>query len=159
MLVLTMLAVVWAVVLVPPFLRNRRDARPDNSVVSFRAQLSTLERATPGTSLRPMAPTRSGLRPTAPLGMNRSDAKRRRKDVLLGLAAATGFTLLLALVLGSTLAILLFVASAGSFGAYVYALVQIQRRTIERGAKVRVLVPRTARPRPITPTLARSASN
>jgi hypothetical protein len=158
MLVLTMLAVVWAVVLVPPFLRNRRDARPDNSVVSFRAQLSTLERATPGTSLRPMAPSYSGLRPSvATSNMDRSAVKRRRKDVLLGLAGATVFTFLLAVALGTFFAVLLFLATGGAFGAYVYALAQIQRRTVERSAKVRVLVPRTARPRPIS--LARSASS
>src|SRR5688572_18516533 len=108
MLVLTMLAVVWAAVLVPPFLRNRRDARPDNSVVSFRAQLSTLQRATPGTSLRPLSPSVPLHRPAGVLGMTRADVKRRRKDVLLGLMGATVFTFLLAVVVQGTLAVLLF---------------------------------------------------
>jgi Flp pilus assembly protein TadB len=156
MLVLMILAAVWAAVLVPPFVRNRRDARPDNSVVSFRAQLSTLERATPGTSLRPLGS--SDLGPTLRgSSMTRSDAKRRRRDVLVGLMGSTGFTFLLAVVAGGTLATLLFLASAGAFGAYVYALRQLQLRTLEREAKVRVLTPRSV-PAP-TFALRRSATN
>ncbi|HEY4376885.1 MAG TPA: hypothetical protein VGM93_06990, partial [Acidimicrobiales bacterium] len=50
MIVLLILAVVWAAVLLPPFLRNRREGRPADSVLSFRQQLSTLERTTPGTT-------------------------------------------------------------------------------------------------------------
>ncbi len=143
MLVLMILAAVWAAVLLPPFLRNRRDARPDNSVVSFRAQLSTLERATPGTSLRTTAPGEL-VPPRISVPMTRADVKRRRREVLVGLLGATGFSFLLVVAAGGTLATLLFLASAGSLGAYVYALRQLQLRAVERDAKVRVLMPRTA---------------
>ena len=144
MLVVVILAVVWAAVLVPPFVRNRRDGRPDNSVLSFRAQLSTLERATPGTTLRPYAPMR---RPVASSPASAS-VKRRRRDILLGLGGATAFSLLLALAFGGALLTLLFLASASALGLYVYALRQLQLRALEREAKVRTLRPRT-QPAPI----------
>lgn len=143
MLVLMILAAVWAAVLVPPIVRNRRDARPDNSVVSFRAQLSTLERATPGTSLRIPGPGEAAP-PRISVPMTRADVKRRRREVLVGLVGATGFTFLLVVAAGGTLPTLLFLASAGSLAAYVYALRQLQLRALERDAKVRVLLPRTA---------------
>lgn len=145
MLVLIILAVVWTAVLVPPFLRNRRDARPDNSVVSFRAQLSTLERATPGTSLRPIG---TGSLASHPAPLSRVDVKRRRRDVLVGLLGATAFTFLLLVVVGGALVTLLFLAAAGGLGAYVFALRQLQLRSMERVAKVRPLVPR-ATPAPV----------
>ena len=144
MIVLVILAAVWAAVLVPPFVRNRRDARPDNSVVSFRAQLSTLERATPGTSLRTMAHSA----PMVPMMMNRSDAKRRRREILVGLLAATGLTFLLLVAFGGTMSTLLFLASASALGSYVFALRQLQMRSMERVAKVRTLAPR-AMPAPV----------
>jgi hypothetical protein len=63
----------------------------------------------------------------------------------MGLGGATAFTFLLLISLGGALALLLFVASAGALGAYVYALVQIRQRASEAAAKVRVLRPQ-ARP-------------
>ncbi len=144
MLVLVILAVVWAAVLVPPVVRNRRDGRPDNSVLSFRAQLSTLERATPGTTLRPYAaPGRPAAAPQASAAV-----KRRRREVLVGLGGATAFSLLLALAFGGTFLTLFFLLTASAFGLYVYALRQLQMRALEREAKVRTLHPRTE-PAPI----------
>lgn len=145
------LAIVWACFLIPPMLRKHREGRPGSSVHSFRRQLSTLERATPGTSLRPPAshrpaplagPTLGGPALAAP--RTRSDLVRRRQQVLLALLGATGFTFLLVLALGGALAIVLFLASAGSLGAYVYALVQRRQRALEAAAKVRVLRPQAA---------------
>ena len=137
------LAIVWAAVLVPPMLHKRREGRPGSSVSSFRRQLSTLERATPGTSLRPMAPYQpSPIAGTAgPARMNRSQVVRRRRDVLFALAGATTFTFLLLLTVGGGFVTLLFLASAGSLSAYVYALVQLRKRAEEASAKVRVLRP------------------
>ena len=140
MIVLILLAAVWSVVLLPPALRNRRDARPDNSVVSFRAQLSRLERATPGTSLRPPRTVTASGYAGSSVGMTRADVQRRRREVLVGLGGATAFFLLLAIALGG-IAIVAFLASAGALGAYVYALVQLKARAPERRAKVRVLMP------------------
>ena len=47
MLVFLLLGVIWAAVLVPPWLQSRREARPIASIMSFRSQLWSLERATP----------------------------------------------------------------------------------------------------------------
>lgn len=148
MIVLIILAAVWAAVLVPPMLRSRRQGRPDTSVVSFRAQLSTLERATPGTSLRDLPPGSASIRgmsmPTSAQGI---DPKRRRRDVLVGLLAATSFSFLLFVAFGGTFATLLFLLSGGATGAYVYALRQMHVRSTERQAKVRPLRrPEVARP-------------
>lgn len=144
MLVLMCLAIVWACLLVPPMLRKHREGRPGSSVSSFRRQLSTLERATPGTSLRPIQPYRPesmGSFGAAPLPMTRSELQRRRTNVLFGLAGATALTFLLLLVVGGALVTLLFLASAASLGAYVYALVQLRQRAEEAATKVRVLRP------------------
>lgn len=161
MLAVVCLAVVWACFLVPPVLRRHREGRPSSSVTSFRRQLSTLERATPGTSLRPAHASHRpapayGAPSGAPLG--RSELQRRRQNVLIGLLGATGFTFLLVIAATSALTVLLFLASAGALGAYVYALVQIRQRAVEAQAKVRVLRP-TARPVAAPLAVRRSASN
>lgn len=157
MLVLIILAVVWAAVLVPPFLRNRRDARPDNSVVSFRAQLSTLERATPGTSLRSVSSPPPAAVATLPAPVSRPDVRRRRRAVLVALLGATGSTFVLLFAVGGALVTVLFVASTVVLAAYVFALRQLKMRSIERVAKVRPLVPRSA-PAPVL-ALRRTVSN
>jgi len=141
MYVLVILAVVWAAVLVPPLVRKKREGRPDNSVVSFRAQLSTLQRATPGTSLLNVAPGASFVPVPQPV-MNRAQAKRRRCDVLFGLLGCTTLSFLLLLDVGGAALMVLFLASASALGAYVFALRQRQLRSMERVAKVRPLVPR-----------------
>ncbi|MGH9212634.1 MAG: hypothetical protein ACRD2C_18480 [Acidimicrobiales bacterium] len=46
-MVLLILAAIWAVVLIPPWIRSRRDVRPARSMVSFQQRLSSLERAVP----------------------------------------------------------------------------------------------------------------
>jgi hypothetical protein len=150
--VLLLLAIVWAAVLVPPVLQARRDGRPGSSVVSFRATLSTLERAVPGSRFHE---THSGrVQAVAPgsypiRGLTRSEAKRRRRDVLVGLMAATGFTFLLAVAVQG-LFILVFLLTAGALGAYVYALRQLHLRHLERTAKVRPLVRRPAPAAPLS---------
>ena len=48
MLVLVILGLIWGFVLIPPYLQNRRESRPGDSIASFRQQLHVLERTTPG---------------------------------------------------------------------------------------------------------------
>ncbi len=43
-----LLGVIWAAVLLPPWLQSRRDARPNASMVTFRRQLWSLARTSPG---------------------------------------------------------------------------------------------------------------
>jgi len=47
-----LLGVIWAAVLLPPWLQSRRDARPNASMLAFRRQLWSLARTSPG--YRPM---------------------------------------------------------------------------------------------------------
>lgn len=47
MVVFLLLGVVWAAVLIPPWLQSRREARSIASIMSFRSQLWSLQRATP----------------------------------------------------------------------------------------------------------------
>lgn len=163
MLAVVCLAIVWAFLLVPPMLRKHREGRPGSSVTSFRRQLSTLERATPGTSLRPLQPYQptpvAMAAPLSAMPVTRSDVVRRRQQVLLALAGTTGFTLLLALLATGPLTVLLFLASGGALGAYVYALVQLRMRAEEARNKVRVLRPEGARRPAATPVARRTASN
>lgn len=46
-MVLLILAAIWAVVLIPPWVRSRREVKPARSMVSFQRRLSSLERAMP----------------------------------------------------------------------------------------------------------------
>ena len=43
-----LLGVIWAAVLLPPWLQSRREARPTASMVTFRRQLRSLARTSPG---------------------------------------------------------------------------------------------------------------
>ena len=161
MLAFVCLAIVWAFFLVPPVLRKHREGRPASSVHSFRRQLSTLERATPGTSLRPVGSHRAAATTAANVQLHRTNVVRRRQNVLVALGGASLFTFLVAVVMTSAVTVLLFLLTAGAFGAYVYALVQLRVRADEAAAKVRVLRPQAAPRAAGTPTLAirRSASN
>ncbi|WCO65943.1 hypothetical protein PO878_15685 [Iamia majanohamensis] len=156
--VLILLAVVWAVVLVPPYLRHRGEARPGSSVTSFRQGLDVLGRSAPPsvasgahfTPVRGSAP----LGPGAPRG--RAAVRKRRRDVLLTLAGVAGFTFLLAVAFGGTAILLNLVADAALVG-YVYLLVQLRKLAAEQAQKVRYL-PAPAPSQPRLVTVRRSAS-
>lgn len=153
--VLILLAVVWAIVLVPPFVRNRAELRPGSSVSSFRQDLAVIGRTQPGSthravghSLQPISSNPAGA--AAPMGApapaapipgtptGKAAARKRRRDVLFALAATAGFTLLLALAFGGAM-VLLHVAVDAALAAYVYLLVQMRKSAEERAVKVRYL--------------------
>lgn len=160
--VLILLAIVWAIVLVPPLVRNRADLRPGSSVSSFRQDLAVIGRTTPTSSLRPPSlpslgpsPARTGAgalpaRAAAPLAgtpTGRSAARKRRRDVLFTLGGAAGFTLLLALAFGGPMLLLHLVVDV-ALGAYVYLLVQMRKLAEEQAVKVRYLAaPAQSQPR------------
>ena len=152
MLPLLCLAIVWAAVIVTWALRHYREGRPGSSVHSFRRQLSTLERATPGTTLRPLhaGPSTASVavRRPAPvrLATAPSHVLKRRRDILVGLLGATGFSFLVLVVATSALTFLLFAVCGGALAAYCYALVQLRMRAEERAVKVHVLRPQLSRP-------------
>ncbi len=142
-MVLVILAMIWAAVLLPPYLQSRTESRPGNSISNFQRQLSVLERRS-GTSHTPV----SGMRPLPSSGPVRApavrpDVKRRRRDVLTTLAGAAGSTLLMALAMGGTLWMLHLLCDV-LLGGYVFLLIQLNNRNMERQVKVRYLPGRAA---------------
>jgi hypothetical protein len=141
LVVLLILASVWAVFLVPQVLRARADRGPSDSIGAFRAQLSVLERATPVTRTGPLARPASRMpsyaaaygRPVS----QRELARKRRRDVLFGLLGAMGVTLLLGLIV--TPLLLVHVVLDGLFVGYCALLVRARNVAAEREMKVRYL--------------------
>jgi len=153
MLAFGCLAIVWAAFLVPPIMRRRHEGRPASSVHNFRRQLSTLERATPGTML---SPTRAPMATRSAPGVGPRPAQRavrtgssavikRRRDVFNVLLGATAISFMVFVLFAGLLTFLLLAATAGALGAYCYVLVQIRMRAEDAAAKVRVLRPHTPR--------------
>jgi hypothetical protein len=125
------LLAIWAAVLLPPWLQNRRERRPSDSIGSFRSQLATLQRTAPGT------PLGSGMT-YMPVGLSRSEARRRRRDILFTLAAAAGVTLMLSLLLGTPVLVLHLLIDV-LLVSYIALLVHTQQQATERARKVRYL--------------------
>lgn len=160
--VLLVLAAVWAAVLLPPALRARAEGTPADSIGSFRHQLSVLRRTGTG---GPLAPAHQ-LTPYLPDGVvqahrvpvrpiTRSSATiKRRRDVFCGLLAAVAGSFLLGLLpplrvmwgLSAVLAVLL--------AGYVALLVQLRNAAAEREAKVRYLPQSPSPPARAEPVLA-----
>lgn len=140
-MVLVILAVVWAVYLVS-WVRSRTEHRRVNSINSFSHHLSILERTSPGgrgSGRSSSASTGlSGQGYFAPRRPSMSQTKKRRRDILVGLLAATGVTFLGMVVMGGMVTYL-FGLSLVLTGAYVMALANLQKRAIERRSKVRYL--------------------
>lgn len=141
-LVLFVLAVVWAVYLVS-WIRSRTDHHRVNSISSFSNHLSILERAAPG-SASPAPRVALGTAPLrgseyfAPHRPKMSPQKKRRRDVLFCLAGATGVTMLMAFAFGGIMTAL-FLLSLAAFVGYVVLLANAQKQKLERQAKVRYL--------------------
>ncbi|MEY2433610.1 MAG: hypothetical protein QOC92_3335 [Acidimicrobiaceae bacterium] len=148
-MVLFILAVIWAAVLLPPYLQNRSESRPADSISSFQRQLSVLERRSVivNPALQRSAPAGHRQAVSAALRLSRNEAKKRRRDVLFTLAGAAGLTFLMALMLGGSVWGLQLICDV-LLAAYVVLLAQTQQRVVERDDKVRYLPSRTARPEP-----------
>ena len=130
-MVLLVLAAIWAAVLLPPYLQKRRAFHPHASIGDFRNQLAVLQRTGD-----PYAPVRST--PALSRGMSRRDVQRRRRDVLMTLAAAAGLSFLLALVAGGAVWLLHLSVDAALLG-YVALLMQVQQQRPASRANVRPL--------------------
>jgi hypothetical protein len=148
-LVLFILAVIWAAVLLPPYLQNRSESRPADSISSFQRQLSVLERRSVvvNPALQRSNPSRTYTASAPMMRIGRSEAKKRRRDVLFTLAGTAAVTLLLAFMLGG-LVWGLHLACDLLLGAYVVLLAQAQQRAVERDSKVRYLPKRASAPEP-----------
>jgi hypothetical protein len=144
--VLFVLAVIWAVYLAS-WLRGRAEHRSVNSISSFNKHLSVLERTSPARPRDTAGASRTALPyPTYdPTGrragaMSRSQARRRRRDVLFALAGAVLVTLMLAVLVGGVFVYVQLLADVALI-AYVGLLVHTQRLATERRNKVRYLAP------------------
>ena len=148
--VLLVLALVWAAVLVPQHVRNRAEGRPSDSIGAFQKQLSVLERTSPGArSVRAVASlpsSSSSHRTAAPAARlrqvpaaGRSSARKRRKDILCGLLAAMAGSLVLGFLPGLRVMLGLHLALDVLFVAYVAMLVRLRNVAEERESKVRYL--------------------
>lgn len=138
--VLFLLAVVWAIYLAS-WLRNRGMHRNVNSISSFSKHLSVLERTSPGGPLRPVAGYSGPVgRAQASPSMTRNELRRRRRDVLFGLAGAAVVTLGLAVVAGGPFLLLHLLVDV-ALAAYVVLLVRLKRLADDRRTKVRYLQP------------------
>lgn len=149
-MVLFILAVIWAAVLLPPYLQNRSESRPADSISSFQRQLSVLERravVVNPTFQRSTLSGRSFSSHNSAIRLSRNEAKRRRRDVLFTLVGATGLTFVMALRLGGPVWGL-HLACDLLLAGYVVLLVQLQQRAVERDSKVRYLPNRSVRAEP-----------
>ena len=165
-MVLLILAVVWAAVLVPPWLRNRADARPADSISAFRHRLHVLERTGPIGARRAAIvssrPDIAGFVPVArrPVGRMssvpaRARTQRRRRDIFVGMLAAMATSLVLGFVPALRILWVVHLLVDFMFVTYVAALVHMRNQAAEREMKVRFLPGRT--PEPAALLLRRSA--
>ena len=168
-MVLLILAVIWAAVLIPPALRRRAEGRPADTITAFHHQLAVLRRAGPhtaraghwmlrdaGTSqprssqrhvalvapVAPVVPRRAAAnlawsaprRPSA-----RSQARRRRRDILFSLLVAAGTTLVLGALPALRVLWMVHVVVDLLLIGYVSLLVRQRNLATERELKVRLL--------------------
>lgn len=162
--VLIVLAAVWAAFLVPPYLRNRSEHRPAGSISDFRRQLHVLARTSPAAQyghavggpaagrVVPMRTVPSTARPigarhplAAPssrgavrLGRSRQSVKRRR-DIFVGLLVAMAGSLVLGLLPPLRILWTIHVVLDVLFVAYVAALIYLRNLAAEREMKIRFL--------------------
>ncbi len=161
--VILILAGLWAAVLVPPLLRARHEHRGGDTIGDFNYRLGVLGKTNgarprnPSRSLSGPARAATGV-PSIGLGSGRmTRVQRRRRDVLLTLGAISFVTLVGALVVGGV-AWFVWLLSIVALGAYTVMLVRIKQLAAERRAKVRYL-PQRAPEQPPAFTLRRSASS
>jgi hypothetical protein len=139
-LVILVLAILWAAVLLPPILRSRSEAGDFPGGVGeflgkLRSGLGHGRQSDAG--LPPLQPLMGPIGgpmqapPTGPVpvsGGAMSPAQRRRRDVLIGLLAAAGLTFLMAFFAGSMLFWVLNLLADALLGGYVYLLLQLKSR-------------------------------
>jgi hypothetical protein len=143
-LVLLVLAIVWAIVLLPPALRARAEGRPADSILHFRTQLTTLQKtgprrgrhssALPSTSAAATLQAREIARSSGP-----SRVQKRRRDILVGLMAAMGISLVLGAIPALRILLLVHVLADALFVGYVALLVRMRNVVAEREMKLSFL--------------------
>jgi hypothetical protein len=141
--VLLILAVVWAIFLVPQVLRARA-TRTGDSVGAFAQQLSILGRTSPAGSPHlmrplPMVPGHDEDDHLGPSRMTLDEVRKRRKDVLRALLIAMAATFLLGLLPPLRRLLVLHLLLDVAFVAYLALLYRAQSATADRRARTRRL--------------------
>jgi hypothetical protein len=150
LVVLLILAVVWAVFLIPQVARFGAEKTRADSIGVFRTQLSVLERATPAPWARSGARQPAGQQVFAPPmlpGNTRSratDVAKRRRDVVLALLAGMGATLVLGIVPPLRFLLGLHLLLDVLFVTYLGLLARARTIATERDVKVRYLPERAS---------------
>ncbi|MBW8825955.1 MAG: hypothetical protein JF603_06365 [Acidobacteria bacterium] len=142
LVVLLILAVVWAVFLIPQVVRARAEKTPADSIGAFRTQLSVLERAAPAAWGRPAARvgrSQSFLAGPSAGPARRTSAAKRRRDVVFGLLAGMAGSLLLGLIPALRVMLGLHLVLDVLFVAYLGVLARVRTNAAEREMKVHYL--------------------
>jgi hypothetical protein len=140
--VLLILAVVWAIFLVPQVLRARA-TRSGDSVGAFAQQLSILGRTSPAGSPHlmrplPMVPGHDDDE-LGPSRMTLDEARKRRKEVIRALLIAMAATFVLGLLPPLRKLLLLNLLLDIAFVGYLVLLYRAQSATADRRARTRRL--------------------
>lgn len=151
-MVLVIIGVMWAVILLPPWLKSRRSGRPTDSIHHFRVQLAQLERAAPQVETKGTRAHRAsfarglGVPGAMRATMTRQQAQKRRRDIVTGLLIVMGATFLLGIMYVPFRPILwLHLVADIAFGAYITLLIRARHEAAEREMKVTFL-PKTDAP-------------
>ena len=125
----------WAIVLVPPMVRSRANRRPHTSIDSFNSQLGRLGQS--GNGQRPRATSTVGRYPASgqsygnssqgygagrafgPSRMSKSQAAKRRRDVLMSLMVVSVVSLLAGLLPGLGFMLVVFAVSATALIGFI----------------------------------------
>ena len=156
-MVLGLLAVVWIAVLAPPLLRRGAESRRADSVGDFHRHLGVLQRTgpniiapahtrvdhrRPGYSVDGFDPpsprVASSLRAVA-ASQNRQRMLRRRRNVLIGLAASTMVFLVTGAMPGLHVVLAVAAVAAVLLGTYMALLVRYRNLAAEREMKLRFM--------------------
>jgi hypothetical protein len=160
--VILVLAILWAAVLLPPILRARAQGAGTGvagGVGEVMGRFSSAVDRMRGNDpdLPPMRPLMGPVGPVDGVGPMRSSggmssAQRRRRDVLVGLLAAAGVTLIMAVFSGGTVVfVALQLVTDVLLGGYVYLLLQLKSRQADARMKVLPLRPNQRHLRAVPP--------
>jgi hypothetical protein len=148
--VLLLLALLWAAVLVPPWIKSRGGRRqgPRDPYLVLSSTLPPLgERGSVSGQVVPLrspsqGTTEAGGQPAQYFGPASSaeQARMRRRNILVGLAGAALGTLILAVVMGGLFIFLNLLVDVALLG-YVILLVRFQQASQDRMNKVRPIRP------------------
>lgn len=137
-MVLLVLAGIWGVVIYGYVRERLAETRPADSIGSFRRQLSVLQRTGPV-----VHPTLRLASPVSPAAVRRrrgpSAAQMRRRNILSGLVASMGGSLLLGFIPPLRVMWGLHLVLDVAFVVYVVLLVRLRNVAAEREMKVRFL--------------------